>query len=72
MTSENVALHTCLYNLHNDIYTQYLNKAHKNLTFAIYLAPAQSADRLRACCYVMEELVELSHLLTVATRPKEA
>ena len=59
------ALHSFIHKLHDEVSTQYLESVLKNLTFDIYLAPAQSADRLRAFCDVMEELM-------VALRPKEA
>jgi len=65
MTSENVALCSFVYKLHDDISNQYFKSVTRNLSFAIYLAPAQPGDRLRAFCNIMEEFM-------VATRPKEA
>lgn len=65
MNSGNVAVHDFIHKLHDEMSTQYFESALKNLTFAIYLAPAQSGDRLRAFCNIMEELM-------VASRPKEA
>lgn len=65
MTSRNLAFHGFIHKLHDDISYQYFKSVTTNLTFAIYLAPAQSGDRLKAFCNMMEELM-------VASRPEEA